>query len=144
MMNTLQGALRFTWLSASRKLRKTSAYFLMTAGATFYSDVVQPIRHAVPVGLLAAAVVGVLALLALAAWSLRDGPLTEAIAEGGHRLIAGRPLPKRITLSCDVVEVASVACVLFLLTWGGQLVAARSDASRGGGVPEESVSVFAT
>ena len=144
MKNSLQAALRFAWLSAGRKLRKTSVYFVMSAGVTVYSDVVQPIRDAVPVGVLLAAFTAVVAVLTLAALSLRHGPLTEPIAGGGHRLIPGKQLPKPITLSSDVAELAAVSCVLFLLTWAGQVVIARSDSPRGAVAPRDSVSLFAT
>jgi hypothetical protein len=141
-MGILSEALRFSWLSAGHRLKQQSVFGLMSAALAVYSDVVAPIHDAVHLGAMISVAVGVIFLFLFLAISRHHIPLTARDANNKLTLIP-KELPFTMLATRDVLELAIISSIFFLLTWGGQVFVARPQ-TVGGTPPTEPVSVFGT
>ena len=141
-MGIFAEALRFSWLSAGHRLKQQSVFGLMSAALAVYSDVVSPIHDAVHLGAMISIGVGVIFLFVFLAISRHHVPLTARDANNKLTLIP-KELPFTMLATRDVLELAVISSIFFLLTWGGQVLVARPQAVEGKPASEP-VSVFAT
>jgi hypothetical protein len=137
----IEDAFRFLLLSGRERLRRQSLLAITGVVTAVYGDVVKPVQHAMPLGVLTSAVAGAVALCVIAVFA-RSNPLTRLPEGARGRQLRQVHLPVRVERSRDLAELALICCALFLATWGGERVfAARSTADD---VSADSVSLFAT
>jgi hypothetical protein len=141
-MGLFAEAFRFSWLSASQRLKQQSVFGLMSAALAVYSDVVAPIHDAVAIGAIISLGAGVIFLFLFLAISRHHVPLTARDANNKLTLIP-KELPFRMLATRDVLELATISSIFFLLTWGGQAFIARPQ-TVGGNPAAEPVSVIRT